>query len=476
MAFKEYAEYDGLGLSKLVRDGEVSQREVIEAAIERIEKHNPTLNAVVYKAYEEALQNADEPVGDGPFAGIPFLIKDLDLKVAGWPQSNGSRFTKNEVNTEDAELTRRFREAGLNFVGKTNTPEFGITGTTESAHLGPCRNPWNPDHIAGGSSGGAAAAVASGMVPLAHASDGLGSIRIPAACCGLVGLKLTRDRNPAAPNYREAAHGFVVQHVVTRTVRDSAALLDATDYIDPTLPAGLPRKRRPYMQEINVSPGRLRVAYSTTTPNGKPIDPEVEAGIQKVLRYLESVGHWVEPKEINIDWRSFYMHQGIKSAAHFHAEMRHRIAILGREPEQDELEPLTWASYKAGGKVTGTMVAEATRALFDMSADIMRQLAPYDVYLTPVMTAPPPAIGHIDPVNLTPKECNKRMGALYPYTPPFNVTGQPSLSLPLVQSKDSLPIGVQFTGRYGDEATLFQLAAQLEEDMPWIGRQPQIWN
>src|SRR5436309_9397816 len=263
MGFPEYADHDGLGLAELVRRKEVTPAELVEAAIERIERHNSVLNAVVYKAYDEARRTAGGRLPDGPFTGVPFLVKDLGCPVGGWPRTSGSRFTKDEVPAADSVLTRRFREAGVVFLGKTNTPEFGITGTTESVLLGPCRTPWNPDHIAGGSSGGAAAAVASGMVPLAHASDGLGSIRIPAACCGLVGLKITRDRNPAGAEDAERAIGFVVEHVVTRSVRDSAAMLDATGYPEAASPYAPPPKARPYLEDPTWTTSR-RACMPTT--------------------------------------------------------------------------------------------------------------------------------------------------------------------------------------------------------------------
>ncbi len=476
MSFDDYADYDGLGLAQLIANKDVSPKEVVEAAIERIERHNPALNAVVWKGFEDALEQAEEPLGDGPFAGVPFLIKDLDAAVGGWPRSSGSKYMMGEVPAEDSELVARYREAGVILMGKTNTPEFGITGTTESAALGPCRNPWNPDHSTGGSSGGSAAAVASGMVPLAHASDGLGSIRIPAACCGLVGMKTTRDRTPLAPNYREASHGFVVQHVVSRSVRDSAAMLDATDYADPTLPWARPRKARPFMQELRVAPGPLKIAVSTATPGGKPVHEDVQKVFDRTCKLLEAQGHWVEPYDLEMDWRSFFRHQAIKSGANFRAEMLRRIEAKGREPEEHELEPLTWASFKGVQGLPIELVAEATRALADMSAEILRKLGKYDVYLTPVMTEPPAPIGHVDPVNLEPKEVNKRQGRLYPYTPQFNITGQPSLSLPMGMSANGLPVGMQFTARYGDEATLFRLAAQLEEANPWIGRRPALYG
>ncbi|MEO7027131.1 MAG: amidase family protein, partial [Caulobacteraceae bacterium] len=269
MGFKEYADHDGTGLAALVRAGEVSVVEVVEAAIERIERHNATLNAVVLRAYDEARRVALGKLPDGPFAGVPMLIKDLGVSVAGWRKTRGSRFTGDLADAADSLLVARYRASGAVLLGKTNTPEFGITGTTESARLGPCRNPWNPDHIAGGSSGGSAAAVASGMVPIAHASDGLGSIRIPAACCGLVGLKVTRDRNPDPPDDDDIASGLVVNHIVSRTVRDSAAMLDATGFPAMDSPYAPPAKAGPYAEEIGRSPGRLRIAWSAATPAGR---------------------------------------------------------------------------------------------------------------------------------------------------------------------------------------------------------------
>ncbi|MGB1088162.1 MAG: amidase, partial [Alphaproteobacteria bacterium] len=340
----------------------------------------------------------------------------------------------------------------------------------------PCRNPWNTDHITGGSSGGSAAAVAAGIVPLAHATDGLGSIRIPAACCGLVGLKTTRDRTPNAPNYREASHGFVVQHVVSRTVRDTAAMLDATDYKDPALPDALPPKTRPFMEEIKVSPGRMKIAWSLAGPSGKQIGGDVERIMRSTLKLLEAQGHWIEEHDLDVDWRALYDAQSIKSGANFRAEMRHRIRTLGREPAQDELEPLTWSIMEATQGITGEMLAEATRSLYALCADILQKTNPFDAYLLPVMTEAPPPIGFLSPVDNKPGVVNGRQGQLYPYTAPFNMTGQPAISLPLGMSENGLSIGLQFVGRYGDEATLLRLAASLEEADPWIGRRPTHWN
>lgn len=472
----DYAEFDGLGLAELVRTKQVSPSELIEAAIARIERHNPTLNAVVYMGFDDARRWAKGPLSDGPFRGVPFLIKDLAMPVAGWPRTSGSRFAKDIVDGEDGGLTRRYRAAGVVPLGKTNTPEFGITGTTESALLGPCRNPWNPDHIAGGSSGGSAAAVAAGMVPLAHASDGLGSIRIPAACCGLVGLKVTRDRNPNLPDGFDYALGNVVDHVVSRTVRDSAAMLDATGWPEPGSPYPPPPKARPYIEEVEASPGRLRIAWSSETPSGRPIDPEVQAGLEATAQLLKDLGHEVIERGLGIDYRALYASRGPAAAANFATGMARLIEQVGREPEADELEPLTWATWKAGLRQTGADVMRSLQETRMLNRATLAAFEDIDIYLCPVMGEPPPRIGFIDPVGLEPKEVNRRQGRVFPYTPPFNFSGQPSMSLPLAMSAAGLPIGMMFTAKYADEATLFRLASQLEKEAPWKARRPQVFG
>jgi amidase len=476
MSFADYSSYDGLGLADLATRGEVTPAELVEAAIERIERHNGTLNAVVHKAYDEARATARADLPRGPFRGVPFLIKDLGVRVAGWPNSHGSRFARDVVDAEDSGLIARYRQSGAVFVGKTNTPEYGITGTTESAHLGPCRNPWNPDHIAGGSSGGSASAVAAGIVPLAHASDGLGSIRIPAACCGLVGLKVTRDRNPNLPDGYDYAFGRVVDHVVSRTVRDSAAMLDVTGVPEPASPYPAPPKEGPYLAEVDRSPGRLRIAWSTETPRGRPIDPQVEAALHAAAELLKALGHEVVEQGLGIDYLALYRAMAAPGAANFAAGMKRLIERVGREPEPDELEPLTWASLKAGRRVTGEDALWGLQEMRRLNRQTLALFETFDVYLTPVMGTPPPPIGYIDPVSLTPKEVNRRQAEVFPYTPPFNASGQPSISLPLAWSASGLPIGMMFTGRYADEATLFRLAGQLEKEAPWKDRRPMVWN
>lgn len=475
MSFKDYASYDGLGLAELVRTKDVTPLELLDAAIERIERNNGTLNAVVYKAYDEARAVAGGALPDGPFKGVPFLIKDLGVRVKGWPRTSASRFAQIAADGEDSELITRYRAAGVVMAGKTNTPEFGIPGVTTSALLGPCRNPWNPDHISGGSSGGAASAVAAGMVPLAHASDGLGSIRIPAACCGLVGMKVTRDRNPNGVHDGDRAMGFSVDHVVSRTVRDSAAMLDATCAPQPASPYAYPHRERPYMDEIARAPGKLRIAWSAETPAGDPIDPDVQATLERTAATLAALGHDVREEGLGIDYRALYRAQGLVSAANFSANIRRWVEVKGREPG-DDIEGLARRAYEAGKRITGQDALWGWQELRLRNREILRRFETFDLYLTPVMCTPPPRVDFLDTLMEDLKEFDRRQRITFGFTPPFNMTGQPSLSLPLGQSRDNLPIGMMLTGRYADEATLFRLAGQLEKEMPWKDRSPPVWG
>ena len=475
MAFAEYADHDGLGLAALVKTGEVSPAELVEAAIERIERHNPTLNAVVHKAYDEARKVAAGPLPEGPFQGVPFLIKDLGAQVRGWPRSSGSHYAQVAADAADSELVRRYRNSGVVLLGKSNTPEFGIPGVTQSDRLGPCGNPWNPEHISGGSSGGAASATASGMVPLAHASDGLGAIRIPAANCGLVGMKVTRDRTPIC-EVTDGAMGFSVHHVVSRTVRDSAAMLDATDGPQAGDPFTHPMKERPFLEEVSRSPGKLKIAWSNETPSGRPMGDEMLAATQKTVETLKALGHEVFEMGLGIDYRGLYKAQGLVSASNFAASMQRWVEALGREPDVGELGPLAQRAYDAGRRVSGQQALWGWQQLRLFNIQILERFQQFDVFLTPTMSHPSPRIDWLDPLTVELKDFDKRQAATYGTTPPFNFTGQPSLSLPLWQSVDNLPLGMMFTGRFGDEATLYRLAGQLEKEIPWIGRKPPVWG
>ncbi len=476
MGFAEYAEYDGLGLAELVRRREVSPAEVLDAAIERVERHNARLNAVVHRAYDGARRAAAGALPDGPFRGVPFLLKDLNLDAAGMPRTDGSVALRDRIPAEDAELVRRHRAAGLVIFGKTNTPEFGITGTTEGRLFGACRNPWNPEHIAGGSSGGSAAAVASGMVPLAHASDGMGSIRIPASCCGLFGLKISRDRNPWWPEDVMRALPLSVHHCVSRTVRDSAALLDATGFAEPRAPWAPPPKHRPYLDELAASPQRLRVAFSAERPDGRPLHPEVKAAIEDAAHLVETLGHAVEERPLSINQMLLYVALSPVASANMAAAVAEISERLGRELREDELEPLTWSIVRSGRGVSGVQALRGMRWLARLVREVAAFFEEVDVYLTPAMATPPPRIGHIDPLGPDPALLHQRQAESFPFTAPFNMTGQPAMSVPLAWSADGLPIGMQFAARYGDEATLFRLAAQLEQARPWRQRRPPIWG
>lgn len=475
MSFDEYADYDGLGLAELVRRGEVSPAELAEAAIERIERHNGVLNAVVYKAYDEAREVAAGDLPEGPFKGVPFLIKDLGAQVRGWPRTSGSNFAQVAADEGDSELVRRYRASGVVLVGKTNTPEFGIPGVTNSERLGPSGNPWNPEHISGGSSGGAAAAVACGMVPLAHASDGLGSIRIPAANCGLVGMKITRDRTPIC-EVSDGAMGFSVHHVVSRTVRDSAAMLDATGYAQPGDPFQAPAKDGPYLDEVSRSPGRLRIAWSAETPSGRPIDPEMLSALHRTAELLKGLGHEVFEQGLGIDYRLLYRAQGLVSASNFAANVQRWIDKLGREPGDGELGPLARRGYEAGKRLTGQQAFWGWQQLRLMNRQILERFEQFDVFLCPTMSRPSPRLDWLNPLTVELKDFDRRQADTYATTPPFNFTGQPSLSLPLWQSEAGLPMGMMFSGRFADEATLYRLAGQLEKELPWADRRPPLWN
>jgi amidase len=473
MSFDDYASYDAIGLAQMVRLGQVSVGQIIEASIARLERFDPLIGAVVYRAFDEARAVAQAPES-GPFTGVPMLIKDLGLHVAGWPRTSGSRFHNGVADADDDGLVSRYRRSGAILLGKSSSSEFGIVGNVETAAHGATRNPWNLDHIAGGSSGGSAAAVAAGIVPIAHASDGLGSIRIPAACCGLVGMKPTRDRVPNLPDFVDYALGFVCDHVLTRTVRDCAAMLDVTGVPEPASPYASPAKAGPYLDEVSRAPGRLRIRWSTEAFNRAPIDPEVADAIAEVAARLGVLGHDVEPGGLGKDAGSILKARLAVSAGNFAAVMARTIAEVGHEPTLAEVEPLTLGALMMSRQVSGAAVFRGIQELRRLSRAVLEQFEEFDVFMSPVMAAPPPRIGAISPATMDPLEVDRLQNLLYPFTPVFNVTGQPSISLPLAQSSSGLPIGVMFTARYGDEATLFRLAGQLEKELPWASRIPAI--
>ena len=470
-----FANLDALAQADLVRRGEVTPIELVEAAIRRAERLNPQLNAVVTPMYEEARRLAAGPLPAGPFAGVPFLLKDLLAEYAGVPLSEGSAFlAKRYTPAEDSELVARHRRAGLVVVGKTNTPELGIVPTTEPRLFGPARNPWNLGRTPGGSSGGSAAAVAARIVPMAHANDGGGSIRIPAACCGLFGLKPTRGRNPLGPAYGDMFSGLVAEHAVTRSVRDSAALLDATAGPAPGDPYHAPAPAGPYAAEVGRAPGRLRIAFTRIAPNGAPVHADCVAAVEDAARLAEGLGHHVVEGAPTLDGERLtpaFFTLWAAGCAWSIADWARRI---GQTPAPEHFEPLTWALAEMGGRRSAVDYLIAVQDLQRVARDVARFFETVDVWLTPTLAEPPLPLGSFDPTPDDPILGLRRSASFVPFTPIVNATGQPAMSTPLYWNAAALPIGTHWVGRFGDEATLFRLAAQLEAARPWADRRPPV--
>lgn len=470
----EFLTYDAIGLAELVRQRQVQATELIDASIERIERFNPTLNAVVTPMFERARKEAASTSFDGPFSGVPFLLKDLGAPCVGARMTMGSAFMRDFVPDHDSELVARFKRAGLIIIGKTNTPELGILPTTESRLFGPCRNPWNRDRTSGGSSGGAAAAVAARFVPMAHGNDGGGSIRIPASCCGIFGLKPTRARNPLGPDFGDIFSGLVSDHALTLSVRDSAALLDATSGPDVGDPYWAPPPERPFLQEVGVDPGRLRIAFTTKTFSGIKAHDDCVKAVWDAVNLCSDLGHElveVSP-EINgemvthafmVIWSSgcAWTIDGIG-------------LVTGRRPAPEQFEPLTWALYEMGRQQSASTYLLALSFLQRVARTIGQFFQKYDLLLTPTLAEPPVPLGTFDSPPENPLQGLRRAEAFVPFTPICNATGQPAMSVPLYWNAEGLPVGVHFVGRFGDEATLFRLAAQLESARPWMGRSPNL--
>jgi amidase len=411
----------------------------------------------------------------GPFTGVPFLLKDLGATYAGVRQTLGSAFLKDFIPDHDSELVKRHKRAGLIIVGKTNTPEFGILPTTEPHFFGPARNPWNTKHSTGGSSGGSAAAVAAGMVPFAHANDGGGSIRIPASCCGLFGLKPTRARNPLGPDFGDMMAGFVAEHAVTRSVRDSAALLDATAGPDVGDPYWAPPQKRPFLKEVGADPGALRIAFTTESPTGTPVHEDCKKAVREAAELCSKLGHEVSEAAPVVDAAMLNQAFVTVFTAGGGAFMMQGFAMLtGRTPTPDQFEPLTWAVAEMGKQQSAPDYVIAITILQRVARDIARFMLDYDVLLTPTLAEPPLPLGALDSPPENPLQGLFRSGEYVPFTPMCNFTGQPAVSIPLHWNGDGLPIGVHFIGRFGDEATLFRLSAQLEEAKPWAKRRPPV--
>jgi len=429
---------------------------------------------VVTPMYEQARTAASGELPQGPFTGVPFLLKDLLASYAGVRMTSGATFLHDFVPDHDSELVTRLKRAGLIIIGKTNAPEFGLMPTTEPRLFGPSHNPWDVSRTTGGSSGGSAAAVAAGLVPMAHGNDGGGSIRIPASCCGLFGLKPTRARNPLGPDYGDIFSGLVVEHALTRSVRDSAALLDATSGPDVGDPYWVPPPVRPFLQEVGADPGRLRIAFTTTAATGVPVHSDCVSAVRDAAQLCSNLGHEVveAAPEVSGDLVT-QMFVTLWSAGC--AWTIDGMAFLtGRAATPDQFEPLTWALCEMGRQQSASAYLVAVAVLQRVSRDIGHFFVNHDVWLTPTLAEPPVPLGTFDSPPENPLQGLARAAEFIPFTPICNVTGQPAMSLPLFWNADGLPVGTHFIGRFGDEATLFRLAAQLEAARPWASRHPPV--
>jgi amidase/6-aminohexanoate-cyclic-dimer hydrolase len=472
MAFREYGSFDAIGLADLVRKKQVSARELLDEAIARTAKVDPEINAVVVKHYDYAARQIDNGLPDGPFTGVPFLLKDLDL-LEGTRTTFGASLYKDHMADHTGTLARRFLDSGVTIFGKSSSPEFGLLPTTESRLFGPTRNPWNLAHSSGGSSGGAAAAVAARILPVAHASDGGGSIRIPASASGVFGLKPSRARNPLGPDRGEGWGGFSCGHVVSISVRDSAAMMDAVHGPEPSSPYVAPAPARPYAEEVGRDPGRLRIAFTDKSPYGDTIDPEIAAAVRETARLLDGLGHHVEERAPALAADPAAVISTIV-AANTALSVRLAEDRLGRAVTDSDFEILTLASANNAQKATSTDYAAAQLTAFQISRGLATFFESCDVLLCPTLCSPPLRIGEINSMSPDLSHIAPILRRYMPATSMFNMSGQPAMSVPLAWNAAGLPLGMMFSARYGDEATLFRLAGQLEQVRPWKDKLPPI--
>lgn len=469
----EYASRDALGLADLVRRGEVSALEVLEAAIARVEAVDPAINAVVLKHYDLARAAVKSGRPAGPLCGVPMLLKDLGIALKDTVTSQGSAFFRDAVADHDSTVVQRYRQAGLNIFGKTASPEFGQTGTTESRLWGLTRNPWNREYSAGGSSGGAAAAVAAGMIPAAHASDGGGSIRIPSSHCGLFGLKPSRGRVPFGPGRLEGWMGLSIMHAITRSVRDSAVLLDISQGAEHGSRIVPPVGAGSYLAGHRKAPPKLRIALWDTHLFGLPVHPDCKEAVARTAKLCESLGHTVEPAAPKLPVQEMFTSMGVMTGTGMLITIRDREKQLGREVTEADIEPINWRHYQEARKRSGEDVYRA-RATFDSVGAILDAfLDRYDVVLSPVTAVPPPKLGELSLDQPYESFVPPAMNAS-PFTAPWNMGGHPAMSVPLHWNRDNLPIGSQFATRFGGELLLLRLAAQLEAAAPWAHRRPSL--
>ena len=472
MAFKDYGSYDGVGLAGLVRKKEVSAKELLDEAIAHTARIDPQINAVVVKHYDYAERQIERGLPDGPFTGVPFLLKDLDL-LAGTRTTFGASIYKDDVADHTSTLAQRFLNTGVTIFGKSASPEFGLMPTTEPRLHGPTRNPWNLAHSSGGSSGGAGAAVAARILPVAHASDGGGSIRIPASACGVFGLKPTRARNPVGPDRGQGWAGFSCGHVLSISVRDSAVMLDAISGPELSSPYRAPPPERPFADEVKREPGRLRIAFTDRSPYDEAIDPKIAAAVREVASLLDKLGHhvWECAPRLPADPAAVMTTiVGANTALNVRlAEQR-----FGRAMTESDFEVLTLAAVHNAQRAVATDYVAAELDAFRILRTLAEFMATCDVFLSPTLCAPPLRIGEIDTMSQDLSQIAPTLRRYMPGTAMFNMSGQPAMSVPLAWNSAGLPLGMMFAARFGDEATLYRLAAQLERERPWKDKLPPV--
>ncbi|MEI8200818.1 MAG: amidase [Eubacteriales bacterium] len=494
-SFSEFEQYDGLGLAQLVKTKQIRPDELVEETISRIEDKNPKINAVIHKMYDYAHKTACEDLPDGPFQGVPFLLKDIGNPFAGEPFCSGSKFLKDNIPDHDSELVKRYKAAGLIVVGKTNTPEFGLRPVTEPELFGSTNNPWDLSRTSGGSSGGSAASVAARIVPMADGSDGGGSLRHPASCCGIFTMKPTRGRTPTGPDHAELWQGMACCHALTRSVRDNAALLDAVSGPDPGAPYYTAPPSRPFLSEVSTAPGKLHIAYSAQPFYPSNVHPDCAKGLEETARLCQSLGHDVEETSFTIDGEAFARAFFVMTCSETMATIKSLGVKMNRRPSHEYFETTTWVMALLAKQFTADEFSKAIDILKMTSRQTAAFFDKYDVLLTPTLPVPPPPTGFLDLKGLLLisakavaslnagfvlkkftdlRTLYNQTFAFMPFTPIFNATGQPAMSVPLYWNDQGLPIGMQFAGRFGDEATLFRLAGQLEKALPWADRIPPV--
>ena len=473
-AFTDYENHDAVGLAALVARGETTPEALLEAAIARVDARNETVNAVTNRLYDYGRRAIADGLPDGPLKGVPYLLKDLSASLAGCPTTRGCKFFEDVVPAEDSELVKRLKRAGVAIFGRTNTCELGLSLTCEPQLHGATKNPWDRTRISGGSSGGAAAAVAARMLPAAHASDGFGSIRAPAACCGLVGLKPTRGRNTMAPYLGEGLSGLATEHAVSLSVRDSAAILDATRGPGAGDPYSAAPPDRPFLDEAGTDPGRLRIAFTRRAPNGAPVEADAIRVLEETASLAAELGHRVEEADPAIDGAAvvptFLTLMAVNTAVNLSSH-----PSAGRAAREDEVERITWLSAKMGEAVSGADCVRATQTMHRLGRQMADFHRRFDILLTPgLATGTAVKLGWLDMTMDDVDEYWRRVFHFSPFTVWFNITGQPAIMLPLGESADGLPVAVQAVAPYGDEATLFRFSAQLETARPWFDRKPAM--